>query len=307
MDRTSSMVYSQDPAQYGVFGERSSSSSSSSGMPSSDSSSDDEFPEDIRENLLREIVIGDIEFQPRTPSGFDWSGNLRNHGKLALDLSDYLFNEMQTDGLMGYQEDIFRMLIKYGINSVQCLRPLALKEIWCMWDIESDQGNGSGDVEDILINILQNGVLTENPGFVTNSPRTYQGEYIYVTLLNMLNDNKDHVIQKLSEIKDRSFISIWKGSGSRIYIENALAMQKDDMEWAYEVRHIPTALNMVEQGLGITLAPKLAISKDYSSLSYRPLIDPAVTRTIGLIKRSGRELSYDAKKLYELLIEKFRR
>ena len=44
---------------------------------------------------------------------------------------------------------------------------------------------------------------------------------------------------------------------------------------------------MVEQGLGITLAPKLAISKDYSSLSYRPLIDPSVTRTIGLIKRSG--------------------
>jgi DNA-binding transcriptional LysR family regulator len=112
---------------------------------------------------------------------------------------------------------------------------------------------------------------------------------------------------KLSEIKDRNFISIWKGSGSRIYIENALAMQKEDMEWAYEVRHIPTALNMVEQGLGITLAPKLAISKDYSSLSYRPLIDPAVTRTIGLIKRSGRELSYDAQKLYELLIEKFKR
>ena len=111
---------------------------------------------------------------------------------------------------------------------------------------------------------------------------------------------------KLSEIKDRSFISIWKGSGSRIYIENALAMQKEDMEWDYEVRHIPTALNMVEQGLGITLAPKLAISKDYSSLSYRPLIDPAVTRTIGLIKRSGRELSYDAQKLYELLIKKFK-
>ena len=112
---------------------------------------------------------------------------------------------------------------------------------------------------------------------------------------------------KLSEIKNRSFISIWKGSGSRIYIENALAMQKEDMDWAYEVRHIPTALNMVEQGLGITLAPKLAISKDYSSLSYRPLIDPAVTRTIGLIKRSGRELSYDAKKLYDLLKEKFKR
>ena len=112
---------------------------------------------------------------------------------------------------------------------------------------------------------------------------------------------------KISEIKGRNFISIWKGSGSRIYIENALALQEEDIDWAYEVRHIPTALNMVEQGLGITLAPKLAISKDYSALSYRPLIDPSVTRTIGLIKRSGRDLSYDSQKLYDLLKEKFKR
>ena len=112
---------------------------------------------------------------------------------------------------------------------------------------------------------------------------------------------------KLSDIKNRDFISVWKGSGSRIYFENALALQKEDLEWTYEVRHIPSALNMVEQGLGITLAPKLAVSKDHKFLSYRPLIDPTVTRTMGLIKRSGRELSYDAQKLYDLLKEKFKR
>jgi hypothetical protein len=55
------------------------------------------------------------------------------------------------------------------------------------------------------------------------------------------------------------------------------------------------------------LAPKLAISKDYTSLSFRPLIDPSVTRTIGLIKRSGRDLSYDSQKLYDLLKDKFKR
>ena len=112
---------------------------------------------------------------------------------------------------------------------------------------------------------------------------------------------------KLSDIKNRDFISVWKGSGSRIYFENALALQKEDLEWTYEVRHIPSALNMVEQGLGITLAPKLAVSKDHKLLSYRPLIDTTVTRTKGLIKRYGRELSYDAQKLYDLLKEKFKR
>lgn len=112
---------------------------------------------------------------------------------------------------------------------------------------------------------------------------------------------------KLSEIKNRDFISVWKGSGSRIYFENALALQKEDMDWTYEVRHIPSALNMVEQGLGITLAPKLAVSRDYTSLSYRPLIDPKVTRTMGLIKRSGKELSHDALKLYDLLKSKYKK
>ena len=112
---------------------------------------------------------------------------------------------------------------------------------------------------------------------------------------------------KLSEIKNRDFISVWKGSGSRIYFENALALQKEDMDWTYEVRHIPSALNMVEQGLGITLAPKLAVSRDYTSLSYRPLIDPKVTRTMGLIKRSGKELSHDAQKLYDLLKSKYKK
>ena len=112
---------------------------------------------------------------------------------------------------------------------------------------------------------------------------------------------------KLSEIKNRDFISVWKGSGSRIYFENALALQKEDMDWTYEVRHIPSALNMVEQGLGITLAPKLAVSKDYTSLSYRPLIDPKVTRTMGLIKRSGKELSHDAQQLYDLLKSKYKK
>ena len=112
---------------------------------------------------------------------------------------------------------------------------------------------------------------------------------------------------KLSEIKNRDFISVWKGSGSRIYFENALALQKEDMDWTYEVIHIPSALNMVEQGLGITLAPKLAVSRDYTSLSYRPLIDPKVTRTMGLIKRSGKELSHDAQKLYDLLKSKYKK
>ena len=110
---------------------------------------------------------------------------------------------------------------------------------------------------------------------------------------------------KISEIKGRDFIAVWKGSGSRIYFEDALAKHKETLEWAYEVRHVPNALQMVEQGMGITLAPRLAISKQYEGLSFRPLIDPKVSRVMGLIKRSGRDLSFDSQQLYDLLKQRY--
>jgi len=110
---------------------------------------------------------------------------------------------------------------------------------------------------------------------------------------------------RISEIKGRDFIAVWKGSGSRIYFEDALAKHKETLEWTYEVRHVPNALQMVEQGMGITLAPRLAISKQYEGLSFRPLIDPKVSRVMGLIKRSGRNLSFDSQQLYDLLKQRY--
>ena len=110
---------------------------------------------------------------------------------------------------------------------------------------------------------------------------------------------------RISEIKGRDFIAVWKGSESRIYFEDALAKHKETLEWTYEVRHVPNALQMVEQGMGITLAPRLAISKQYEGLSFRPLIDPKVSRVMGLIKRSGRNLSFDSQQLYDLLKQRY--
>ena len=110
---------------------------------------------------------------------------------------------------------------------------------------------------------------------------------------------------KISDIKGRDFIAVWKGSGSRIYFEDALAKHKETLEWTYEVRHVPNALEMVEQGMGITLAPRLAISKQYKGLSFRTLIDPKVSRVMGLIKRSGRNLTFDSQHLYDLLKQRY--
>jgi len=40
-------------------------------------------------------------------------------------------------------------------------------------------------------------------------------------------------------------------------------------------------------------------------LSFRPLIDPKVSRVMGLIKRSGRNLSFDSQQLYDLLKQRY--
>ena len=51
--------------------------------------------------------------------------------------------------------------------------------------------------------------------------------------------------------------------------------------------------------------PNSDISKQYEDLSFRPLIDPIVSRVMGLIKRSGRNLSFDSQQLYDLLKQRY--
>jgi DNA-binding transcriptional LysR family regulator len=59
---------------------------------------------------------------------------------------------------------------------------------------------------------------------------------------------------------------------------------------------------MVKAGLGIAVVPQLAMPSDRSSvLRAIPLKEPAITRTLGIIRRSGRVFSPGAQNLYEML------
>ena len=64
-----------------------------------------------------------------------------------------------------------------------------------------------------------------------------------------------------------------------------------------------TLLGLVEAGLGVAAVPSLAMpGKDHPTLVSVPLVDPVVTRQMGLIKRRGRSLSPAAQQLYDLLV-----
>ncbi|EMA1803005.1 LysR family transcriptional regulator, partial [Cronobacter turicensis] len=67
-----------------------------------------------------------------------------------------------------------------------------------------------------------------------------------------------------------------------------------------------TVLGMVEAGIGIAAVPAMAMpAAGHSVLVPLRLIDPVVTRNVGLIRRSGRIQSYVAAELEKLITEQY--
>ncbi|MFM1816570.1 MAG: hypothetical protein RLZ98_3265, partial [Pseudomonadota bacterium] len=108
---------------------------------------------------------------------------------------------------------------------------------------------------------------------------------------------------KWSEIDGDRFITVWKGSGNRMLLDSELARAGHNLAWSYEVRHLSTALALVEAGVGNTALPASAMpSPDHPLLTSRPLIEPSVHRTVGVVRRAGRKLSAAADTFYDVLV-----
>jgi DNA-binding transcriptional LysR family regulator len=81
-------------------------------------------------------------------------------------------------------------------------------------------------------------------------------------------------------------------SGNRRMLDAALR----DIDWRpdrlIEIEHLTTSLGLVEAGLGISIIPRCAAPRDaHARIAIRPLVDPTVARTIGLIRRRDAALS----------------
>jgi len=86
-------------------------------------------------------------------------------------------------------------------------------------------------------------------------------------------------------------------------IDSALAHARKNIAWAYEVRHLSTALGLVEAGPGITAVRASAVpGPEHPLLRARPLIAPVVTRTVGAVRRPGARLSPAAEAFYGSII-----
>jgi|GEM_PF-1738523 len=117
-------------------------------------------------------------------------------------------------------------------------------------------------------------------------------------ILVMHPDDPQAAFQEIAwqDIDQSRFVAVWRGSGNRILIESGLARAKQKIDWAYEVRHLSTALALAEAGIGITALPQSAIAdKSHAGVVTRPLINPVISRKMGTIRRADHELSAEAK------------
>jgi DNA-binding transcriptional LysR family regulator len=105
-----------------------------------------------------------------------------------------------------------------------------------------------------------------------------------------------------TELGRYDFMTIDKASGNRLVLDLALASMRERPQARFEVRHVSTLVGFVESGLGVAAVPRLAMPrKGHPLLVSVPIVEPEVTRTVGLIKRRGRSLSPAAEHLYEML------
>jgi len=120
---------------------------------------------------------------------------------------------------------------------------------------------------------------------------------------------RDHPLAKLrrvswAQLSDHDYISVGRASGNRVLLDQALAGVAGRPQAIYETQHVTTMLGLVEAGLGVAAVPSMAMpAADHPLLVSVPLVDPVVTRKVGLIRRRGRSLSPAAQQLYDLFSE----
>lgn len=107
------------------------------------------------------------------------------------------------------------------------------------------------------------------------------------------------------DLKDERYIALAQGSGNRFLIDQALARATARPRWFCEVNHVPALVDLVAAGLGVGVVPRMALPPDgHQGLAAVPLVDPKVTRTLGLISRKGKPLAAAAQVLYETFLGK---
>ncbi|NWK79853.1 LysR family transcriptional regulator [Aquitalea sp. LB_tupeE] len=101
-------------------------------------------------------------------------------------------------------------------------------------------------------------------------------------------------------------IGVSQRSGNRLLLDHHLASLPQRPRIHYEASHLQGAYGMAEAGLGVLVVPELSLTPAYRhQLVGIALGKPAVSRTLGLITRSGYQPGPAAEQLRTLLRAQF--
>jgi DNA-binding transcriptional LysR family regulator len=93
-----------------------------------------------------------------------------------------------------------------------------------------------------------------------------------------------------------------QANANRSVLDQALGSSKVKLQLFYEVQRSSTALGLVAEGVAAAVVPRLAMQKGaYPRLRAVALVDPIITRSLVLVRRTAAHLSPAAQALYELI------
>ncbi|WP_322029475.1 LysR family transcriptional regulator [Paraburkholderia sp. J76] len=107
-----------------------------------------------------------------------------------------------------------------------------------------------------------------------------------------------------NELYQHEYVSVDKTSGNRLLLDQALSGLAPHPASVCETRHVTTMLGLVEAGLGVAAVPSMAMPPaGHHLLTSVPLIEPAVRRRVGLIRRRGQQLTPAAQQFYQTILD----
>ncbi|MDP4594588.1 MAG: LysR family transcriptional regulator [Beijerinckiaceae bacterium] len=113
---------------------------------------------------------------------------------------------------------------------------------------------------------------------------------------------KDKVVW--ADLEQIALVGVGRASGNRMLLDSMLGRHNIHLKWFYEVNHLSMSLGFVEAGLGASVLPRLATPQgNHPLIVTKPLTDPLISRTIGLVERYNGKLSPPAQRFRDLLVE----
>lgn len=128
-------------------------------------------------------------------------------------------------------------------------------------------------------------------------------------IVALLPQNHPHAkkpVLKVNDLREDSFVLFPKGFILREIIVNACGQLGFEPQVAFEGEDIDAIKGLVSAGLGVTLIPEITLIDGLPRSTVKiPITEPEVSRTVGVIIPSERELLPTEKLFYEFLSDFF--